>query len=362
MGGTDDFYQFKKLILNLTNRCNLRCAMCVVRRGPPQTLSRHHAFEAVAFGERRGFNEIELTGGEPTLVDYFWDLLDRLGQVDTQTRLTTNGLAFTPDQIHRLAALPNLEVMVSVDGIGETHDRLRGRQGAFEAVERNLRAMAEAGCRLTVNTTMQASNLPEVLELYERLKPLNLLWHCFSLVEPTTEGAENIPPHRLHEFRDLMHELLRRAQEDGAFISLSKDMVRNYERRILYPMAVTHPGLGCTAVRKGVIVNFDGEVLPCFHYYWKRGAPYRRLDQRTLDQIVDSPEYRDEIRRAISPGGCEGCSTSCYMWDEEFFEKVLHPPLKLRLRYKMITGGEYLHIRYPALYRALRAAKRAAWK
>ena len=356
MSGTACRYMFQKLILNLTNRCNLRCQMCVARNGTPKTLSRKHALDAAEFAERRGFKTIELTGGEPTLVDYFDELVERLGQVDAQIHLTTNGLEFGGGRVERLAGLSNLAVTVSVDGIGDVHDAIRRRQGAFATTERHLRALGSAGCRVAVNTTVQASNLGQVVDLYERFKGLKLAWHCFALVEDTTAEAGLIRHYHLDELRAALTEVRRRAQDDGNCVIISEGILRSYEWRTLYPDYVAHPGLGCTVVLKGLIVNNDGYVLPCFHYPWQRAA-FRRLEDRTLDDIVDSAEYRDEVVGARSEGGCAGCSTACYLWDEEFAHKVAHPPVAQRVRYGLLRFRRRVRLRHPRVHRVLRSVK-----
>ena len=109
MSDADDFYSFTKLVLNVTNRCNLRCQMCgVVHVEQWHSLTREQAFHAVDFAERRGFKEMEVTGGEPTLVDYIWDLLQRMGQTSMKLRMSTNALRLTEEQIRILASLKNL--------------------------------------------------------------------------------------------------------------------------------------------------------------------------------------------------------------------------------------------------------------
>jgi len=361
METTDRYYGFQKLTLNLTNRCDLNCAMCMASLGERRDLPRQHAFEAVDFGERRGFKEIELTGGEPTLVGYFGEILDRLGEVNARARVTTNGYRLTEAHIRQMAALRDLEVMVSVDGIGEPHDRIRGRKGAFDATERNLRALAQAGCRLTVNTTLQAANLHQAVEIYERLKGLGLQWHTFSLVEPDVDRAAAIPPELHKAFRTALREVHRRSAADGNYTTLSNDIIRSHERRVRYPDFIVHPGLGCTVPKHGVTVNYHGYVLPCYHYPWTR-APFRHLSEHPLDEIVDSEEFRAEIEHAVGPGGCKGCSAACYLWDDEFFKKSVYPPLGLRIQCAWLGFRLHVRSRYPRAFRLISAAKRAALK
>lgn len=359
MADNDNFYQFRKLSLTLTSACNLACKMCLIRRGPQGTLTREHAFQVAEFAGRRGFKEIEISGGEPTLVEHFWDLLDRLCDTGAEVRLVTNGTRLTEEHVRWLSGYPNLWIQVSIDGVGELHDSIRGVRGAFDASEKALRALADSGCRVATNTVVQRSNFRHIVELYERFKSMPLMFHSFILVESGgIVDSELIPHENLEEFLGTMSEIMSRADRDGNDVVLSDELLEAYRRRIQYPYFLMHPGKGCTVVKRSLSVNHQGYVLPCWHYVWETERIQRRLDQRSIDEIVDSPEVRDEIRRVIGPSGCRGCSTMCYNWDEDFCRKVMRPTRLLRLRRASLCSKEYLRMHHPAVFKATKSIKR----
>ena len=133
-----------KFLLFITDRCNLVCKMCPIIIGDPKgksrgTLPRDLAFQAADFAKRRGFKEVEVAGGEATVVDYFWELLGKLCECDAEVRLVTNGLMTTDEHIAEYRKYPNLQVQVSIDGTGEIHDGIRGVNGAFDRSVNSLR-------------------------------------------------------------------------------------------------------------------------------------------------------------------------------------------------------------------------------
>jgi len=359
MTAQDDFYQFEKLSLALTSACNLTCKMCPVIRGPQGTLTQEQAFQVAEFAGRRGFREIEVGGGEPTLMKYFWDLLDRLCDTQAEVKILTNGVRLTSENIQRFAGYENLSVQISIDGIGDLHDAIRGMQGAFDASEESLCKLADAGCQISINTVIMSDNFRDMVDIYERFKNLPLKFHAFTLVESDKISSEEMIRHEdLDEFMRVMSEVHTRGASDGNDVILTDELLKTFRRRVQYPYFLMHPGKGCTVVKRHLIVSHEGRVIPCFHYKWDDNQIERRLDQRSIDEIVDSTDVRDEIRRAIGPEGCRGCSTMCYNWDEQFREKVMRPNGVLRVRRAYACTKEYIRLHHPHVLAAASSIKR----
>jgi MoaA/NifB/PqqE/SkfB family radical SAM enzyme len=346
--------------ITITNRCNLVCKMCTIILEDKHTLPEELAMHAADFAERRGFKEVEIGGGEPTLVKYFWKLAERICEIDgLEKKVVTNGLKHTDDMVKRFADLPDLHVQVSIDGLDENHDRIRGAQGALQRSERSLYALAEAGVPLSVNTVVQRSNFREMVDVYERFKPLPLKFHAFSLIEGRDHAEdEYLQPEDGPELIRVLREVQQRAMAEGHEVVLSDELLKAYQLRVQYPHFLMHPGYNCSVVRKGLLITQDGYALPCQHYLGWDKSDARSLHTRTLDEIVDSPEIIDELKRAIGLNGCYGCSTMCYNWDEEFRRKVMTPEGTDKLRRSWAVGKEYVKENYPGVAQAYRHVKR----
>lgn len=347
--GSAGFYEWHKLMLMLTNRCNLTCKMCDIITHPKNSLPREIAFQAADFAEKHGLKEFEIGGGEATLVPYFWEFLDRVCQLPAEVRVVTNGVKTTDEQVQTFASYPNLQVQISIDGVGEVHDTIRGAHGAFERSAHTLERLAKAGVRyLSINSVVQRSNYHNMVDTYEAFKHLPLRYHAFSLIESgNASDPELIPPEKWLEVLEVLHELRRRARRDGRDVILSHAVIAAFGQRVLYPQFAAHPGLGCTVVRRSIIIDQYGYVFPCFHYSWNKG-PKRNLHEQSLEEILNDPEVLEEHRRAIGPGGCSGCSTMCYNWDPTFRQKVM----ALRMRKMVMLGKEYLRGNHPAVFAA----------
>lgn len=136
------------LYLHVTFACNLRCSHCYAEAGPPRTgtMAVAEVVRAAREAAERGFRHVVITGGEPLVHPQRDDLLEALASIragikPTLTVLRTSlAVPLTGELATRLASATD-ELVVSIDGNRETHDRRRGA-GTYDLTEANLRALA----------------------------------------------------------------------------------------------------------------------------------------------------------------------------------------------------------------------------
>ena len=116
-------------IVAVTDRCNARCRMCDIwKKGRTEEMPAE-AYERLPASLR----EINVTGGEPLLRNDLGEVIEAMRGRCPQARivLSTNGLL--PDKLQALLGrVKDIAVRISVDGIGDLHDRIRGIGGAYE--------------------------------------------------------------------------------------------------------------------------------------------------------------------------------------------------------------------------------------
>lgn len=147
-------------------RCNLACAHCYSSSSPraDAMLGREQAIAAIAQAARWGYSSVSISGGEPLLYPWLADLLRTARDLGLGTGLISNGwLADRPGAIEtlRLADI----VAVSVDGMSENHDALRGRPRAFRRVQSAMARLADAGIPFAVSCAIGPANAGEIEEL-----------------------------------------------------------------------------------------------------------------------------------------------------------------------------------------------------
>ena len=155
------------LLLHITTRCNLTCAHCFLDDVEPLDLPLEQIVRAMEeFDELQGLRLL-VSGGEPLLHPRFWEINDLFERFSFRTILLSNGTVLhDPETARRLRAQ---EVQVSLDGIGASHDVLRG-PGAYQKALRGLENLIESGTDVSVATMVHSGNIGDFDELEDMVK------------------------------------------------------------------------------------------------------------------------------------------------------------------------------------------------
>jgi len=160
----------------LTERCNSRCLHCDIwqNRGKEDSPTVQQWESALADLRRwLGPTHVCLTGGEALLVPYAVDLVRYGTSLGLFVELLTHGYWKDQGRIEQLAHANPWRITLSLDGIGDTHDRIRGREGFFErtneTIETLLRLRREhrLDYSIRLKTVVMSHNLDCLSELAE---------------------------------------------------------------------------------------------------------------------------------------------------------------------------------------------------
>lgn len=253
----------RKLCWRVIRRCNLKCPHCLA--GNLDLYSDEvDTAAAVRFVDYFGECEITrivFTGGEPLIRHDLSELLARAKQRGISTQITTNGLGLTSS---RLSTLRTVDVLrVSIDGLRETHNRLRGTD-SFDVVLRNAIRAVESGFNVCINTIVLKDTIEEIPTLIRVLSDLGL--RTFVLLE-------------------LM------LREHGSRFSSQRPLPGEVERlkAHLHGIALADPRLSIRLNRysnetdRYVVVEADGSVVLCSE----------ALGDRVVGSMLDGPKALD---------------------------------------------------------------------
>lgn len=152
------------LELQITDRCNLQCRHCYIGEGSHRDLSLKQIQKVLKeFEEIHGLRLL-LSGGEPLLHPDFWEINEILRNHAFRSVLLSNGTLITQEVAKRLRVH---EVQISLDGMKEGHEFLRGK-GTFEKTIMAIDHLQEANIRVSVATMIHRKNLSE----FDRLASL----------------------------------------------------------------------------------------------------------------------------------------------------------------------------------------------
>ncbi len=162
------------VIWNLIRRCNLSCKHCYSISGDvdfPGELTTADVIHVMDDLKAFGVPVLILSGGEPLMRRDIFAISARAKSLGFYVGLSTNGTLIDDALADRIRDTGYDYVGVSLDGIGQTHDRFRGKPGAYDAALAGLRRLRHRDVKVGVRFTMtedNAAELPALLDLAER--------------------------------------------------------------------------------------------------------------------------------------------------------------------------------------------------
>lgn len=129
----------RQVSVAVTNACDLACSYCYAPKHRA-VLEKSDLLRWMDELDQAGALGVGFGGGEPTLYRHLPEVCAHAAEnTDLAVTMTTHGLRWNADLISRLRGTVNF-VRVSVDGVGSTYERLRGR--SFTQLRAALDAIA----------------------------------------------------------------------------------------------------------------------------------------------------------------------------------------------------------------------------
>lgn len=314
-----------------TLRCDLACRHCGSRAGRsrPDELSTEEALDLVRQMAELGVNEVTVIGGEAYLRDDWLEIIRAVRAHKMTCTMTTGGRGLTLERT-RAAKEAGLEsVSVSVDGLEDTHDALRGVKGSFASAMEAFQNLRAAGIRFSANTQIGRQNLREIPDVFERLVEAGI--HSWQVQLTVAMGRAADEPHLLlepYQMLEVMPMIARiaeraRAAKVRVWPGNNIGYFGPYESVLRGTLPRGHMA-SCGAGRSTLGIEANGDIkgcpsLPTADYVggnirenslrdiWERAAPLRFTRDRTVNDlwgICRGCYYADTCR-----GGCSWTST-----------------------------------------------------
>jgi MoaA/NifB/PqqE/SkfB family radical SAM enzyme len=171
----------------LTERCNARCVHCDIwkNRGKESTPSVDH-WKTTMRDLRRWLGPVHVvfTGGEALLMPFAADVVSDASSLGLLVEHLTHGYWLDQSRIEKMAMGRPYRVTISCDGIGATHDKIRGREHFFAAVETTIQTLLrlrrdyKLGYIIRLKTVIMEHNLHDVAEIarYGRVHGLEVFY------------------------------------------------------------------------------------------------------------------------------------------------------------------------------------------
>ena len=309
--------------LAVTNRCNSHCIMCNIwkraREQPDIKSLEMPRSEIIDLLSRPLFSELvelDLTGGEPHLRDDLVDTVLGIAGLKKSSLprlrsiiITSNGLLprqVTSNHQRILEGLRGTNIdlvsVASMDGIGETHDLIRGTRGAFELATETISGLLElrkkyADYFIGIKTTI----LPQNVNRLDAILDFALEKNIFHIISPVfftetrfrnTDKTDELTLGP-DEYKEVLKFFRRDELKTGYFYPLARSF-----------LATGRKQWACTAFYNYLFIDFDGTVYPCELI----SEPIGNVREQDVADIWNGTEARHWRKRIGKLECCRTCN------------------------------------------------------
>jgi radical SAM protein with 4Fe4S-binding SPASM domain len=265
-----------RAMLELTYRCNFRCAMCyLVDFRSPGELTTEELAGTMDQLAAMGCLVLTFTGGEPLLRKDFFELAEHARSRRFALRIFTNGTRIDEAAADRLARIRPLSTEVSLYGMSdETYRAVTGRSGPGECarVQSAIRMLTARGLPVQIKVPVIRQNYGDLDRMVEFAREVGAKFVANPNITPRDDG----------DLSPLAHAL-----DDAA--------LEEYFRRYVTPRperALDPDGLMCNTARNSLVISPMGDVFPCVQI--KRAVGNVR--ERPLAEIWRGAPLLDRLR------------------------------------------------------------------
>lgn len=283
----------------VTYRCNARCTMCN-RYKCPSKPDEEISLETIKKLPKMYFTNI--TGGEPFIREDLPEIVRELYKKSDRIVISTNG--FFTDRIIKLCEeFPNVGIRISIEGLEETNNKIRGLDDGFNKGYSTLKKLVEMKHPdVGFGMTVQDANAKDLVSLYDLSNELDMefatasLHNSFYFVE-----AKNIIKDRMmvaKEFEDLVNKLLHSNSPKKWFRAYFNHGLINYifgQKRLL----------PCDMAFDTFFIDPYGDIMPCNGT--KDKQVMGNLNDCTWDELWNS-EQAEKVRNVV-----RHCDRNCWM-------------------------------------------------
>lgn len=304
-----------------TANCNLNCAHC---------FSKRHTYEdeeELTFAEKvdvldqmyeLGISEILIGGGEPFIEPDFLSFVDECLKRDIVTKVFTNGLLITPDNIRHMSGWNLKYLSISIDGATEEeYLRTRGSYGIDKIADTINMIHAYCSFPIAISITVNAYNFRNAIAYLEMAKRVGADRIKIRPTKPSGNVHSNSSVYLSAEsyvsfIKTMQVEWLKK-YSDVYTLDYSWGDARLYYDKNNNSMNVVnipfpYEGYGCFAGKASMVIDSRGFAVPCG--FLPDAMQYDRNDNvrsKSLKEIWDTGKKFNALRNMSGNTTCLEC-------------------------------------------------------
>lgn len=313
----------------VTYRCNAKCNMCDCFKDPTRP-EEEIDLDIIRKLPEMAFTNI--TGGETFIRKDLREIVSELYKKTDRIVISSNGY-FTDRIIELCKEFPQIGIRISIEGLQETNDAIRGIPDGFNRGYSTLQKLVEMGHPdVGFGMTVQDMNCKDLVPLYELANDLHMefatatLHNSFYFRKTTNKIDDKYMV--AEQFENLINELLKSKSP--------KKWARAYFNHGLINYIYNQPRLlPCDMGSNAFFLDPFGDVIPCNGMTVKKSMG--NLHEKTWDEIWNSPQA-EEVRKCV-----KNCDKNCWMIGS------VSPAMKQRIwvpgwwivKHKLFMGNHY---------------------
>lgn len=306
----------KVIQLPITYNCNARCVMCNIWQ-------MDHSGEATVeefakFMEDDIFKKVEavgINGGEPSLVPNLYEYADEILKLPSLKSLNIISHGFSPTPLFKnlekiyascRAKGIHFHVAISLDGVGEIHNTVRGRPNVFEkttsSIDEIIANQSKYCDSYDIGCTIVSQNIDYLIELdtYAKSKNYNIKYRL---------GIDNkrIESDKLRNQYSVIYSPLRQSAKEFFHYQMSqtKDLANRFKYYSIFTWLNTNRPqrlLGCSWKDEGITLDARGELYYCAVASESIGSLRKEKGEKIFFE-----DKNIEYRKSIIKNSCDGC-------------------------------------------------------
>ena len=304
-----------------SNKCNLHCLHCYTNSNPQNStlINKEKALSLIDDMANHQVYSFGIGGGEPLVLPYLSEMIERINQKGMKASISTNGTLIGQEKAKELALVGLGAAQVSIDGMENNHNIIRG-DGNFRRAVDGVKHLISNGISVRIGFTINRINYADIEETTRMAKELGCDSIVFFRYMPTSiQGKQlELDPSILYKAaQNIIHA------KNHVMKSYLKNFLIYYERLSFFTFLINkdeYSQAKCLAGQGMCNISYDAKVTVCPHLpkavgeIWEENLEeiWRKMNKET-ERINEIPiecrecEYAEKCR-----GGCKGISYILY--------------------------------------------------
>jgi len=322
---------------HITDSCDQRCQHCYIFSEDNHIMLKEMSWSEIKLVFENCLDMCQkanripyfyITGGDPILHARFWDLMELFKLHKIAFTILGNPFHLNEDVCQRLKACGCERYQLSIDGLRETHDRIR-KPGSFDITLEKINCLRDAGIRCAIMTTVSGTNIDEIPGIIDLVVEHKADIFAFARYCPTSsEKSTHLSPEQYKELLEVCWQKFELYKNSGTSFSLKDHLwtLFLYEKGLFkipegLKDKVMYDGCNCSNCHLTILPK--GEVYACRRFESNVGNVFNDnlYDLFTSDKM---DYYRDfekfeKCSRCELKRFCRGCPAVTYGYTGNFY-------------------------------------------